>query len=182
MYCARVRVRTCSRPSHRASWAAARSAPCAVLILCVAQRVRLFALCSCVSRTCVCPRPVVPSCRPYGFDAPVGLCSVMCVRSTHRSRAAVVVLRSVARSRSRAPPHTHKSTCDACMRPAWAWPWTWAHAKCTSHNPAACHSRVSPPPLATPVCLARPREGGARVWVVGSFHMCSSRARVAFWY
>ena len=53
---------------------------------------------------------------------------------------------------------------------------------CKMHNPAACHSRVSPPPLATPVCLARPREGGARVWVVGSFHMCSSRARVAFWY
>ena len=53
---------------------------------------------------------------------------------------------------------------------------------CKMHNPAACHSRVSPPPLATPVCLARPREGGARVWVIGSFHMCSSRARVAFWY
>ena len=69
------------------------------------------------------------------------LCSVMCVRSPHRPRAAVVVLRSVARSRSRAPPHTHKSTCDACMRTAWTWTWTWAHAKCTTRPLAIPASR-----------------------------------------
>ena len=79
--CARVRVRRARTPRP---WPRASCVPRPVrrpYIMRFAQRVRLFALCSCESRMCVHS----PSCAlmsPVRFRCP---CSVMRVRSTHRS-------------------------------------------------------------------------------------------------